>query len=82
MTAQSSGTLDVVAGGFDADEQVSTWLIGPQEQVRNLDGGQANGHGVLTLALSLPKDLAPGHWRLVVRGATSGAEGVAPIPLP
>ena len=54
-------------------------MIGPQEQVLRVDGGQANGHGVLTLALSLPPDLAPGRWRLTVRGATSGAEGVATL---
>ena len=79
LMAPSPGTVDVVALGFDADEPVSAWLIGPQEQVLRLDGGQANGHGVLTLALTLPPNLAPGRWRLVVRGATSGAEGVATI---
>jgi hypothetical protein len=69
------GQYEVVATGFD-DEDVSTWLTGPSQQVQASDSHSTDSSGDVDFRLHIPRHFEPGRWAITVHGLDSGEEAV------
>jgi hypothetical protein len=66
----------VLATGFRDDEEVSTWLTGPSQQVQAGNYRGTNGSGDVRFRLAIPRHFEPGRWAITVHGLDSDREAV------
>jgi hypothetical protein len=74
--AGDAGQYEVLATGFGDNEEVSTWLTGPSQQVQASDGHETDGGGDVSFRLRIPRHFEPGRWAITVHGLDSGAEAI------
>jgi hypothetical protein len=70
------GIVEFTATGFRADENLSTWLTGPRQQVQAAAGQKANGRGEAVFQLRIPRHFEPGRWAITVYGLRSDDQAI------
>jgi hypothetical protein len=70
------GTFRFLAQGFEDDEEVSTRVTGPRQQVQASGICEANGRGDVNFTIRMPRHFEPGRWAITVHGLVSDREAI------
>jgi hypothetical protein len=66
----------VQVSGFHDNEEVSTWLTGPSQQVQASNYHTVNDRGRHTIRLHMARHFQPGRWAITVHGLESDHEAI------
>jgi hypothetical protein len=78
----TSGVYRFDARGFRKQEDVSTWLTGPNEQVMATNAHSTDDRGRVDFRQRMPRHFQPGRWAITVHGLRSNREAIASFDLP
>jgi hypothetical protein len=67
----TSGVYRFDARGFRKEEDVSTWLTGPNEQVMATSIHTTDDRGRVDFRQRMPRHFQPGRWAITVHGLSS-----------
>jgi hypothetical protein len=76
------GTFRFVARDFEDDEEVSSWLTGPSDQVQESGIYQTDSRGDVSFTLRMPRHFEPGRWAITIHGFNSGLEVIGYFWMP
>jgi hypothetical protein len=77
--ARPGESLEVAAAGLQPNEWAGLWLTAPDGRTIDLGQARADAGGAVSHAARLPARLPPGDYTLSIRGADTGATGIAPL---
>jgi len=82
IPAVEQGTFRFIASDFEDDEEVSTWVTGPHDQVQDTGVFEANSEGDASFTIRLPRHFEPGRWAITVYGLTSDRQAIGYFWMP
>jgi hypothetical protein len=82
IATSTPGRFEFMARGFRANEEVSTWLTGPSQQVASSGIYSANSSGSARFHLRMPRHYQPGRWAITVHGLSSDSEAIGFFVMP